>query len=73
MGNLFIGAHSNAMVGEFQNTVTRCRTFLIIVQMRNVINIGVKIVFVTTQFSETGRGPHKIGPLVGKPWVRMFT
>ena len=61
MGNLFIGAHSNAMVEEFQNTVPRSRAFFIIVQIRNVINIGVKIVFATTRFSQTGRGPHKIG------------
>ena len=46
---------------EFQNTVTRCRAFLIIVEMRNVINIRVKTVFATTRFSQKGRGPHKIG------------
>ena len=61
VGNLSIVAHSNVMVREFQNTVTRCRAFLIIVKMRNVINIGVKIVFATTPFSQTGRVPHKIG------------
>ena len=45
VGNFFVGAHSNAKVGNNQNTVTRYRAFLIIVQMRNVINKGVKIVF----------------------------
>ena len=42
--------------------------------MRNVINIGVRIVFTTTQLSWTGRGPHKVvsgaaGPLVGQPGI----
>ena len=59
--NLFIGAHSNAIVGEFQNTVIRCRAFLIIVQMRNATNKGVKIAFATTRFSPKGGGLHKIG------------
>ena len=51
------------MVGEFKNTVTRCKAFLIIVQMRNAINIGVKIVFRTTRFSQTGQRAacHSLG------------
>ena len=34
-------------------------------------NLGVKIVFAATRFSQMGRGPHAVpGPLVGQPCCR---
>ena len=60
---------------EFQNTVTRCRAFLIIVKMMNVINIRVKLFLRLRDFLKRvggrikfGQGPRAApGPLVGHP------